>query len=278
MLPIRHRTGQAVVLVSLTVLILAGSVLAGRPGNCLAGWVNSRRFPPFDVWSEFPLEESEDLLAELTQLQVALQRDLGLPRPRQWLGIYLFRSQHSYAGYLKQNLPNVPYRRALYVQSQGQGRVYAYRSRELPTDLRHECTHALLHAVLPVVPLWLDEGLAEYYEVPAEKRSFDNPHLGMLRWNIMFHTVPPLKSLEKKGDFSEMNGSDYRYAWAWVHFMLHGPPEAKEELVAFLHDIWAAVPPGFLSQRLRHRLPGTEQRLVKHFKNWKRGGWFGGFR
>jgi hypothetical protein len=43
--------------------------------------------------------------------------------------------------------------------------VFAYRGEDFETDLRHECTHALLNAALPVVPLWLDEGLAEYFEV-----------------------------------------------------------------------------------------------------------------
>ena len=36
--------------------------------------------------------------------------------------------------------------------------------RQFEADLRHECTHALLHAALPYVPLWLDEGLASLYE------------------------------------------------------------------------------------------------------------------
>jgi hypothetical protein len=67
-----------------------------------------------------------------------------------------------------------------------------------------------------------------------------------------------------------MTGTDYRHAWAWCHFMLHGPPEGRAELVEFLADIRAGTPPGKLSERLELRLPGADKRLVQHFKSWKR--------
>ena len=44
--------------------------------------------------------------------------------------------------------------------------VYTYWGNRIQQDLRHELTHAILHSVLKDVPLWLDEGLAEYFEVP----------------------------------------------------------------------------------------------------------------
>jgi hypothetical protein len=65
-----------------------------------------------------------------------------------------------------------------------------------------------------------------------------------------------------------MDEANYRGAWAWVHFMLHGPPEAREELVAFLADIHARTPPGLLSRRLERRLPGLDRRVADHFKSW----------
>ncbi|MBN2477533.1 MAG: hypothetical protein JXB62_23200 [Pirellulales bacterium] len=273
MLVPKHRFVAALVLGLLTAHAV------GLARDCrAAGWVNTRQFPPFDVWTEFPLTEVQDLLAELAQLQQDLHRDLGVPGAGQWVAVHLFRDKYSYARYLRQHLAHVPYRRALYVKSQGQGRVYAYRSRELPTDLRHECTHALLHAVLPVVPLWLDEGLAEYYEMPAAKRSFDNPHLRTLRWNLIFGSAPQLESLEKLGDISEMKQAEYRNSWAWVHFMLHGPEAARQELVRYLWEIASGTPPAALSQRLEQRLPGTRQRLLAHLKGWKRESWLSAFR
>jgi hypothetical protein len=65
-----------------------------------------------------------------------------------------------------------------------------------------------------------------------------------------------------------MNRTKYRQAWAWVHFMLHGPADAHEELVRYLADIQSLTPPGELSRRLRTRLPDLERRFAQHFKNW----------
>ena len=168
-------------------------------------------------------------------------------------------------------MPGVPYRRALYVKAAGPGRVYVYRSKELPVDLRHESTHALLHAALPMVPLWLDEGLAEYFEVPADKRAFENPHLSALfKTEIQWGKVPPLASLEARRNLAEMTTVDYRNAWAWVHFMFHGPRAAHEELVRYLADIAAERPVAPLSQRLAERLPDLDEQFRQHFHTWRR--------
>ena len=44
-------------------------------------------------------------------------------------------------------------------------------------DLRHEVAHGYLHAVVPNLPLWLDEGLAEYFEVPRGLDGVNRPHV-----------------------------------------------------------------------------------------------------
>jgi len=67
-----------------------------------------------------------------------------------------------------------------------------------------------------------------------------------------------------------MGSSEYRSCWAWVHFMLHGPYLAHDELVRFLVDIQDGTPPGLLSQRLRGRVPELDPRLSAHFRAWKR--------
>ncbi|OHB79159.1 MAG: hypothetical protein A2W31_18440 [Planctomycetes bacterium RBG_16_64_10] len=148
--------------------------------------------------------------------------------------------------------------------------MFAYRHQELSVDLRHECTHALLHSALDVVPLWLDEGLAEYFEVPAQQRVYDHPHLARLKWNMRLGIIPPLASLENKQKLEEMGALEYRFSWAWVHFMLHGSRGGLAALRSFLADIQAGTPPGRLSQRLVATDPQIEHRMIDHFKRWRR--------
>jgi len=233
-------------------------------------WVDWRVVGPFVVRAEFGLGPYQGLLGELGQLQVDLVRYLGVPPARQWIELYLFDTKRTYAKYLEGHLPEVPYRPALFVKSRGVCRVYAYRDAKLAVNLRHECTHALLHAVQPMVPLWLDEGLAEYFELAPDERAFDNPYLKPLRWNARFRMVPRLEKLEQLATMEKMGAAEYRYAWAWVHFMLHGSKEAQTELVGYLADVRAQTPPGLLSERLARTLPSPYGQLLSHLKKWKR--------
>jgi hypothetical protein len=232
-------------------------------------WVDWRVTGPFVTRAEFALGPYEGLLRDLGRLQADLIRHLGVPPARQWIEIYLFDAKRAYADYLERQLPEVPYRPALFVKSRGVCRVYAYRDSELAVNLRHECTHALLHTVQPMVPLWLDEGLAEYYELAPDQRAFDNPYLKPLRWNARFRMVPHLAKLERLEGMEQMGAAEYRYAWAWVHFMLHGSKEAHTELVGYLAAIRAQTPPGLLSDHLSRALPSPYEQLLSHLKKWK---------
>ena len=233
-------------------------------------WVAWKVVGPFVVRAEFPLDSVGELLGQLGQLQQELTRYLGVPPAEEAIDIYLLADRESYRQYLSRYLPNVPFRQALYVRQRGKGMVFAYQSNDLAIDLRHECTHALLHAVLPVVPLWLDEGFAEYFEMAPSQRAYGHSHLGKVRWNAFFGAVPRIEELEAMGDMSEMGQGEYRDSWAWVHFMLYGSREAHSELVAYLADLRQSTPPGLLSQRLAQRVPDCRRRFAAHFKAWKR--------
>ncbi len=228
------------------------------------------RWGPFLCQADFPLSDYESLFVELADLQRELSRTLAIGPPRAPIELFLFADQSAHREFVSERFPRVPYRQALFIKSEGIGRVFAFRHAEMATDVRHECTHALLHASHSMVPLWLDEGLAEYFELPAPQRAFDHPHLKSLRWNMRLGIFPALRSLEQKGELAEMGGVEYRFAWAWAHFMLHGPRAAHRELVSFLADIRRSVPPGRISDRLVRAIPDVERRLVAHFKYWRR--------
>lgn len=237
------------------------------PRRLLAGgWVDQRANNTFYCRANFSLRDHEPLLLELSRLQTDVKQTLAIAAPREPIELYLFKDKRSYQDYLKLRFPEAPDRRALFIKGAGPGQVFVYRSDELAVDVRHESTHALLHASLPMVPLWLDEGIAEYFEVPAEERTFRKKYVSSLRWNLRFGKAPRLLALEAKRDVEEMTASDYRDAWSWVHFMLHGPPEAREELLDFLRDIQAGAAPGRLSERLQRRLPDLDERWSQHFR------------
>jgi hypothetical protein len=250
-------------------VLFIGLGLAHPPAHA-QGWRDQKASGPVICRADFPLDGYEGLFRDLASVQSDLVRMLAVPPAAEPIELYLFHDKRSFTAHMQKRYPNVPIRRALFVKGSGPGRVFVYRHDDLPIDVRHEGTHALLHASLPMVPLWLDEGLAEYFEVPPDDRAYENPHLSTLRWDLRLGNVPNIVRLEAKRDLADMSGTDYRHAWAWVHFMMHGPIEARDELVHFLGNIRVSTPPGKLSDHLERRLPDVNKRLVQHFKNWKR--------
>lgn len=233
-------------------------------------WTDGFYAPPYVCRANFTLAENEPLFLQLRQLQVDVVQRLGVPATREPVELYLFRDKATYRAYVEQRFPEVPFRKALFVKGAGPGMVYAYRNSEFEIDVRHESTHALLHASLPTVPLWLDEGLAEYFEVPPEERASDNAHFSTVKRNAWFGYVPKLTALEVMQDLGEMGRAEYRNAWAWVHFMLHGPPEAQQELVRYLADLREGNPTVLLSERLSARIPDLDRAFSDHFLGWDR--------
>ncbi len=247
-------------------------LIVGQTAFCHAheDWVDSRQVGPFACWADFPLKRMEPFFSQLIGLQNDLVKHLGISPAEEKIDLLLFRNQWSYRSYLRRNFPSVSYRQALFIKHQGPGTVLVHCSEEFTTDARHECTHALLHASLPMVPLWLDEGLAEYYELPPPKRAFDHPNAKKLRLPLLLSNGAKLERLEKLRDYGKMDSDDYRDCWAWVHFMLHGSEEARDELVQFLGEIESGNHPGLMSKRLAQRLSRPTVRCANHHRGWKR--------
>jgi hypothetical protein len=264
--PLRYRS-SAVALAVTAILSKALIALAASPA-----WIDTRQVGPFVFQATFSLAAYEPLFAELPELQRELSRTLGIPDAKDPIYVYLFSDAEQYRAYQERHFPRLPYRPALFIKDRGIAAIYTYRKPELYVDLRHECTHALLHSALPVVPLWLDEGLAKYFEMPADQRAFDHPYFYDLKWkwSLRLGMVRTLDSLEERTDLSQMEAADYRSSWAWVHFMLHGPEAAHRALVEQLAVYRRWEPTDKLSARLKTALPNANEQLIQHFKHWHR--------
>ena len=230
-----------------------------------AEWVDERSFGIFEFHAEFPLRDIEPLVVELGELQKDIESTLNLKCSDRPIEIYLFSNRWNFQQHTRKNIPEGTGRQALYVAGNDGGRVYAFRHRDLDTDMRHEMTHALLHNALDYVPLWLDEGLAEYFEVPAplraEKRVGARALGGLVR-----RRIAPLSKLDAIRKLPDFDLNDYRDARCWVHFLLHGPPEAHAALEEFLATIPTGREPTPISVSLQRRMPDVEQRFQQHFR------------
>jgi hypothetical protein len=255
---------------SLLAALLSMLVLAIMCHRAEGQWPQRMKIGSFNIHADFPLGQLRPLFAELDAMQEEIQRCLHVGPSVERIDVYLFGARDNYRQYMRYYFPGVGIREAMFVKSNSPGNVFAYAGPNLQIDLRHECTHAILHSMLPMVPLWLDEGLAEYFEVPAAQRAFDNPYLATVRRNALVRLIPSMQRLESLGDLSEMGPKEYRDAWAWVHFMIHGPEQARLALLEYFDDVEHHRPPAALSERLQRNLGDPSREFVSHFRKWKR--------
>jgi tetratricopeptide (TPR) repeat protein len=152
------------------------------------------------------------LVVEATPVQVVVFRDEALARhyaPR-WRGL-----KDDVAGFFHAGPDR---RRLLFVDDKGR----------TPSVAQHEYTHALLDAALPDAPLWLNEGLAEYFSTfhgGAERARAGGPIPSHVEW-FRDHDLMSLPDLFAIGHGSsayhegDRRGTFYAQSWLFVHMLL----------------------------------------------------------
>jgi hypothetical protein len=233
---------------------------------------HSSRVSQFVFLYDFELKKDVPLFDELGELRDQVYKELQLPNSgTTFVQIYLFEDRDRYERFMHAKYPDLPKRRAFFVaqpRSVGGGEdllVYTYWGDRIRQDLRHELTHALLHSVLKDVPLWLDEGLAEYYELSPDKRGTNQNHVEQIR-RASADFKPDLERLESLKEVQQMTPAEYRESWAWVHLMLRGKPEGKTALLNYLQQLRTNPKPGPLEPKLAEVYPELSAALEKHLE------------
>ncbi len=238
------------------------------------GWVEDFRQGPFHFQAQFPIKRPP-LLRDLQQIRQELEQQLKIRVGNDPIEVKLFKDWPTYRAFMKANIASGANRRALFVKGPNASYVYAYRSNSFDTDVRHECTHAMIHNAVPFIPLWLDEGLAEYFEIKAGNRTqapkLTTVHRSLFGWSR--RAMTSLESLERLENIQHMGQQEYQDSWAWVHFLLNdttGNYRARGVLVQYLGQIQKGEPPGPFSRYLAKHIPDNPNRLVQHFRYFPR--------
>jgi hypothetical protein len=239
----------------------------GLPGK------HAIRVSQFVFLSDVEIRKDQAIFKDLSNLREQVFRELKLPPSSTDVHVYLFEDKARYDKFIKTKHPELPERRAFFVaQARRLGgveelMVYTYLGERIQQDLRHELTHALLHSVLKNVPIWLDEGLAEYFELPGGTGGVNPQHITALRQPKVRLDLERLERLE---EVHQMSPAEYRESWAWVHLMLRSTPQAKEKLLSYLQELRVNPNPGPLRPRLASAFVAPEQALQTHLADLER--------
>jgi len=190
------------------------------------------------IHADFGLAEQHRLIRDLETLRTDVSQDLGLPISDEPVHLYLFADATRYDAFAARHFPNFPVRRAFFVETDTTLAVFAPWQDRIAEDLRHETTHGYVHAVVPTVPLWLDEGIAEYFELPRGEQGIHSQHVAHLTGRFLEGTWRlDLARLESLTTAGEMSQDHYAEAWAWVHWLLHTSPLRRRILQDYLADL-----------------------------------------
>lgn len=219
------------------------------------------------IHCDVPLPAKDRLIDEIDQQGPELSELLGLPTTKTPIHIHLFQDFATYEQFVAKRYPHFPQRRAFFVETDDRLAVYAHWGDSVADDLRHEAAHGYLHAAVSDLPLWLDEGLAEFFEVGRGRDGFHEAHLALLAKELDDGWRPDVTRLEELRSAAAMSQRDYAESWAWAHFLLRTTPARRELLQTYLADLRHGKRPGPLSTRLAAKHVEPERTLVEYLQS-----------
>ncbi len=220
---------------SLCTLALACWVTAASAGMAPSvqggGWVEVRT-PHLRVLSDAGLGKATAIAERLERLHEVLRNSARtlVVEPRRPRVVLMFADEGSFFHYL-------PFYRGHresvqgYFQPTPDGEfllMQALSGEERARVSVHEYTHAILHEAMPRIPLWLNEGLAEYFSTfrvdsrAAQVGAVIPEYLQHLQSTRML-TIPELFAVNPgSGDYheGERQGTFYAESWLLVHMLL----------------------------------------------------------
>jgi len=246
---------RAALLLGLAVALaspVAGCATMGDRGRPLVPTGFKTRTGSYLIRTNARIEPDAPVVRQLRAVEAQVQETLGL---RVDVGenpveVYILDDRKAFEHFLTFYYPDLPHRRAFFLANGPQRVVYTFFGDRLEEDVRHEATHALLHVAVGDIPLWLDEGLAEYFEGPADRDGLNAEHLARLPADVEAGWSPDLARLEGLKAVRQMSPRDYRESWAWVHYLLNDSRANKAALLAYLADLRASPDAAPLSRRL----------------------------
>jgi hypothetical protein len=254
-------------LIALSLIVAVGCALSRKSPEPVVQPSGTASFvrEQLIVHSDFDLPRQHRLLDEVTSLRGDIAEKLGIPASDEPIHVYLFESSETYGAFALKYFPSHAPRRAFFLETDTRLNVYAQWGDNVAEDLRHEVTHGYLHATVRNMPLWLDEGIAEYFEVPRGQQGLNKSHVDLLaarqgtgEWS------PDLTRLEQLTSAADMTQQDYAEAWLWVHLMLESSPDRHAALKTYFADLRREGTTAPLSVRLREADSSPHRSVAEH--------------
>ena len=232
------------------MLPCGGAWGAGDPN---LGWVEVRS-PHFVVSSNAGEKEARRIADQFEQIRALFHAEFANLRvdPAQPVLILAAKNENTMKMLLPEDWEVKGHVRPAGLYQQGEDKHYVILRLDSAGDnpyhaLYHEYAHALLHLNFSGLPLWLDEGLAEFYgnsrlgEKESRVGTIDESHLYILSQNKLLPIETLLNVEQGSPYYNEANQASVFYAesWALVHYMLLDPEARQQQLLQKFVAAWS---------------------------------------
>lgn len=238
---------------ALAVLFALAMPVLGLPGP-QEEWITVRT-ASFTLFSNAGERKTRDIGADLERLRDALSQlspglALNSPVPTY---IFVFRDAASFQPY-ERIYNGRPLDSGGYFLSRQLANYVAINGNQHGDErlvIYHEYLHYVMHNNYAALPLWLHEGLAEYYstfQVGKNEARIGLPVPEHILW-LRQHSLIPLATLfavdERSPEYNESSrrGAFYAESWALVHYLISGSPERRRQASEYLRLAQAGTPP-----------------------------------
>ncbi len=243
---------------------------------------------------DFKLKEGlqDHTLSAIQQIYNRYRKDFGLDlHGTAEVNIYLFEEQQDFVVWMQDRgaIGNPNYA-GVFLSSTNEVAVWRWSDddEEVAQTILHEASHVLLFQLSPASPVWLHEGLAQYFQtlkVQPDGRSIvttlPDAEERIQHWidNQQLITMRQYLSLDDNSWRSlahQLNAIPYTVAWGATAFLM-SKPVGRSTLRQLLQDLEKTDRRPTL-KRIGHLYPGGLSRLEYDFFSWAQKGmqpqWF----
>jgi tetratricopeptide (TPR) repeat protein len=249
-MPLRPRI-QAVIRWLSALLLLSGLPAAASAKDT---WIEVRS-PNFTVISNAGEKEARKVADQFEQFREVfhttfpqLRVDLGKP-----LTIFVAKNEDTFKALLPAYWEEKGRAHPAGIYMPGEERHYVAVRADVESDnpyqvVYHEYTHAIMDLNFRGLPVWLNEGLAEFYgnstiyDKYVEIGKIAPYHLQTLRQDRLIPIEVLFQADERSPYYNEQNHTSMFYAesWAIVHYLMLDPEARKRQLLTGFLSTWNA--------------------------------------
>ncbi len=237
---------------------------------------------------EFTLDNGlhEQTLTAIKHIYERYRRDLGLDlRGTAEVNLYLFSEQGRFVEWMEaRGAKGNPNYAGVFLPATNEVAVWRWSASDerVAQTILHESSHVLLFQLSPASPVWLHEGLAQYFQTlkvlpngQAVVTALPDAEARIQTWidNQQLITLRQYLSLDDQAwrkMAHQLNAIPYTVAWGTTAFLM-SKPVGRSTLRQLLQDLEKTDRRPTL-QRINHLYPGGLSRMEYDFFRWAQDG------